>query len=42
MVILEIMCMPIAVTALTLYVVVVAIDTTSRNVFGDAWRLGPL
>ena len=41
-IILEIACMPVAITAVTLYVVVVAIDTTSRKIFGDAWRVGTL
>ena len=41
-IVLEIVCIPVAVTAVTMYVVVVAIDTTARNVFGEVWRLGPL
>ena len=41
-IIIEIVCMPIAVTTLTMYIVVVGIDSTARNVFGKVWRLGSL
>ena len=36
--------MPIAVTAVTLYIVVVGIDTTAQTLFGVVWRnnVGPL
>lgn len=36
----EIVCIPIAIAAVTLYVVVVAIDTTCRDVFGEVCRRG--
>ena len=37
-IVLQIVCTPIAIVTVTLYVVVVAIDTTAHNVLGEVWR----
>lgn len=36
--VIEIVCIPVAVVAVSLYVVVVSIDTASHSVFGEVWR----
>ena len=36
--IVEILCTPVAMVTVTLYVVVVGIDTTASKVFGEVWR----
>ena len=43
-IVLQIVCTPVAIVAVTLYVVVVGIDTAASNVFGKVWRerVGPL
>jgi len=38
----EIVCMPISITAVTMYVVLVGIDNTARNIFGELWSVGTL
>lgn len=40
----EVMCIPVAFTTVTLYVLVVAIDTAAHSIFGKVWRekVGPL
>ena len=37
-IVLEVVCIPVAIIAVTLYVVVVIIDTTAHSVFGIVWR----
>ena len=34
----ELACVPVAIIAVTLYVVVVGIDTATHSVFGKVWR----
>ena len=36
--VLDLVCIPIVVVAVTLYVVVVGIDTTANSTFGKVWR----
>lgn len=36
--VLEIVCIPVAVIAVTLYVVVVGVDTAANSAFGTVWR----
>lgn len=43
-IVLQVICTPVAIVTVTLYVVVVGIDNVSENVFGKVWRerVGPL
>jgi hypothetical protein len=36
--VLELVCIPVAVIAVTLYVVVIGIDTAAQSAFGKVWR----
>jgi hypothetical protein len=36
--VIDLVCIPVAITAVTLYIVVIGIDTASHSVFGKVWR----
>ena len=36
--VIEVVCIPVAVIAVTLYVVVVGLDTAAHSAFGKVWR----
>lgn len=36
--VLDVLCIPVAVTTVTLYVVVISIDGAAHSVFGKVWR----
>jgi hypothetical protein len=37
-IVLQIICTPVAIVTVTLYVVVIGIDAAASNVFGKVWR----